>query len=45
MMDQGKPDEKILAVPDSNPRFDQIRNMEEVFPHLRRELEHFFTNL
>jgi inorganic pyrophosphatase len=43
MMDQGKPDEKILAVPDSNPRFDQIRNMEEVFPHLRRELEHFFT--
>jgi inorganic pyrophosphatase len=42
MIDQGKPDEKILAVPDRNPRFDSIRAIEDVPPHNRREIEHFF---
>lgn len=42
MMDQGARDEKILAVPERNPRFDQIRAIEDVPPHTRREIEHFF---
>ena len=33
----------ILAVPEHNPRFDQIRAIEDVPPHTRREIEHFFN--
>jgi inorganic pyrophosphatase len=43
MMDQNEPDQKILAVPNSNPRFDQIHTMDQVFPHKLREIEHFFA--
>lgn len=43
MVDQDELDQKILAVPDHNPRFDQMRVIEDVFPHIRREIEHFFT--
>jgi inorganic pyrophosphatase len=42
MWDQGKADEKILAVPNQNPRYDQIQDIAEVFPHSLREIEHFF---
>jgi len=43
MADRGDLDEKILAVQDRNPRFDQIRTIDDVFGHTRREIEHFFT--
>jgi inorganic pyrophosphatase len=43
MVDQDEPDQKILAVPNRNPRFDQIQSIDEVFPHNLREIEHFFT--
>ena len=43
MVDQDEPDEKILAVPDHNPRFDQIHTIDQVFAHNLREIEHFFT--
>jgi inorganic pyrophosphatase len=43
MVDQGIPDQKILAVPDQNPRFDPIQGVGQVFPHTLREIEHFFT--
>jgi len=43
MVDQGEPDQKILAVPNRNPRFDQIHSMEQVFAHTQREIEHFFA--
>jgi len=43
MRDQEELDQKVLAVPDRNPRFDQIRTIEDVFPHNRREIEHFFA--
>ncbi len=43
MMDQSEPDQKILAVPNANPRFNQIRAIEQVFPHNLREIEHFFA--
>ena len=42
MVDQNEPDQKILAVPNRNPRFDQIHSIEQVFPHVLREVEHFF---
>lgn len=43
MVDQEEPDEKILAVPNRNPRFDQVQKIEDVFAHNLREIEHFFT--
>lgn len=43
MSDQGIFDQKILAVPAHDPRFDNIRGIAGVFPHIRKEIEHFFT--
>jgi inorganic pyrophosphatase len=42
MVDEKGPDEKILAVPDRNPRYDQIHTIDQIFPHVLREIEHFF---
>jgi inorganic pyrophosphatase len=43
MVDNDERDQKILAVPNRNPRFDQVHTMDQIFPHVRRELEHFFA--
>jgi inorganic pyrophosphatase len=43
MEDNDEGDQKILAVPKRDPRFDQIHTMDQIFPHVRREVEHFFT--
>ena len=43
MVDNDEPDQKILAVPNRDPRFDQIHTIDQVFPHNLREIEHFFA--
>ncbi|MGC2696290.1 MAG: inorganic diphosphatase [Candidatus Angelobacter sp.] len=43
MVDQGKKDEKILAVAESDPLYQQINDASQVFPHQLREIEHFFS--
>ena len=43
MVDAKENDQKILAVPNRNPRFESIHTIEQVFPHSRREIEYFFT--
>lgn len=43
MVDEEEGDQKILAVPNRNPRYDQIHTLDQIFPHVRREIEHFFT--
>jgi len=43
MVDNQKADQKILAVPNRNPRYDEVHTMDQIFPHVRREIEHFFT--
>jgi len=43
MVDADEGDQKILAVPTKNPRYDQIHTMDQIFAHVRREIEHFFT--
>lgn len=43
MVDNKEGDQKVLAVPVKNPRYDQIHTMDQIFPHVRREIEHFFT--
>ena len=43
MVDSEQGDQKVLAVPTRNPRYDQIHTMDQIFSHVRREIEHFFT--
>jgi inorganic pyrophosphatase len=43
MVDKQEHDQKILAVPNNNPRYDSIHTIDQIFPHLKREIEHFFT--
>jgi len=43
MVDKEERDQKIFAVPNNNPRFDSIHTIDQVFPHVRREIEHFFS--
>ncbi|MEX2263813.1 MAG: inorganic diphosphatase [Bryobacteraceae bacterium] len=43
MIDNTEADQKILAVPNRNPRYDQIHTLDQIFSHVRREIEHFFT--
>ena len=43
MVDQGKRDEKILAVAESDPLYRQVNDATQVPQHLLREIEHFFS--
>jgi inorganic pyrophosphatase len=43
MVDGNEGDQKILSVPNRNPRYDQIHTMDQIFSHVRREIEHFFS--
>ena len=42
MVDQEERDLKVLAVPNRNPRYDEIHTVDQIFPHVRREIEHLF---
>lgn len=43
MLDQGIPDEKILACATGNPRLASVQNYTEIQPHILREVAHFFS--
>jgi len=43
MIDRKKRDQKIVAVPNRNPRYDEVHSLDQIFTHIRREIEHFFT--
>ncbi len=43
MVDQGRSDEKILAVAESDPLYRQVKDCSQVFEHTLREIEHFFS--
>lgn len=42
MVDGGDKDEKILAVPTSDPRFADIKDISDVNKHTLKEISHFF---
>ena len=42
MIDSGESDAKIIAVPVEDPRFDHIKDLEDINKHTIREIEHFF---
>ena len=43
MVDQGAKDEKVLAVPRHNPRYREVHNYTQVYPHVMKEISHFFS--
>src|SRR5205823_11452363 len=43
MRDSKGQDEKILAVPVGDPRFDEIRRLGDLAPHWQKEIETFFA--
>ncbi len=43
MEDQGDPDHKVIAVPDEDPRWDDLRDVDDIPRLLRLELQHFFS--
>lgn len=43
MVDEKGIDEKILAVPLSDPLWNHLQELEDAPPHLVKEIEHFFT--
>ena len=43
MTDQGVADEKILCVGEGNPRYKDVWNYSEIYPHMLKEITHFFA--
>ncbi len=43
MLDRGLNDDKILAVPATDPTFDNIHSLKDVSPHFLDEVQHFFS--
>lgn len=43
MTDDGKSDDKVLAVPVDEPEFADIHNYTQIFAHQLRKIEHFFS--
>ena len=42
MLDCGKLDEKIIAIPFSDPTYNSYRDISDLPPHLFSEMRHFF---
>ncbi|NES70523.1 MAG: inorganic pyrophosphatase, partial [Okeania sp. SIO2D1] len=42
MIDGGDRDEKILCVPDSDPRYAQVKSLQDIAPHRLEEIAEFF---
>jgi inorganic pyrophosphatase len=42
MVDAGERDEKVIAVPTSDPRWDNVHDLSDINPHTLKEIEHFF---
>jgi inorganic pyrophosphatase len=43
MTDSGDSDAKIIAVPIEDPRWDHAKDLADVNPHTRKEIEHFYS--
>lgn len=42
MIDGGEADEKIIAVPKDDPRWDEVQDINDLNKHTLKEIEHFF---
>ena len=43
ILDQGLADEKVLCVGKGNPRYKDVWNFSEIYPHMLKEITHFFS--
>ena len=43
MVDREESDEKLITVPTKDPRYEQMHTLDQIYPHVRREIEHFFS--
>ena len=43
MIDNGKYDEKIIAIPFSDPNYNTFKSIEDLPKHIFEEMRHFFT--
>lgn len=44
MIDTGEGDDKIIAVPANDPRFEHIKDLNDLTPHLKKEIVNFWEN-
>ena len=42
--DTGEQDDKIIAVPVNDPRFSQVKELKDLPPHSKKEIENFWEN-
>lgn len=43
MIDGGEGDDKVIAVPVGDPRWDEVNDLKDINKHTIKEIEHFFT--
>ncbi len=43
MIDGGEGDDKVIAVPTEDPRWDTVQDKADINPHTLKEIEHFFS--
>ncbi|MBI1974419.1 MAG: inorganic diphosphatase [Candidatus Zambryskibacteria bacterium] len=43
MIDTGERDDKVIAVPTDDPRFDGTQDLSDINPHTLKEIEHFYS--
>ncbi len=43
IIDSGEGDDKIIAVPHDDPRWDSVKDVADINKHTLKEIEHFFT--
>lgn len=43
MIDGGEGDDKIIAVPKDDPRFEKTQDLGDINPHTLKEIEHFYS--
>ncbi len=43
MLDSGDNDDKVIAVPVNDPRWDDVKELEDINKHTIKEMEHFYS--
>jgi inorganic pyrophosphatase len=43
MIDDGDADDKLIAVPVTDPRFDEIQDLDDINSHTLKEMQHFYS--
>lgn len=43
MIDSGDSDDKVIAVPTDDPRWNDVKDLADVNPHTFKEIEHFYA--